>query len=185
MENRMEKEIPEFLLEMSRQINTQDNRITSDPIFMVCCDRPYITAEGYERYVEYTHDDGDHSVLFSTKEGSKLGIEHAQTWLLENEPELVKQWEEENDCELSNMDFAHEYEMGEFDSIENLDKVFVAESMEVIKACLTEVDAQAFIKRKQHDYPKLYIYVQSMYFCPQMMELRNWIMSLTASGAEE
>ena len=26
-----------------------------------------------------------------------------------------------------------------------------------IKSCLTESDAKAFIERKQHDYPKLYI----------------------------
>ncbi|MDB4326374.1 ead/Ea22-like family protein, partial [bacterium] len=51
--------------------------------------------------------------------------------------------------------------------------------MKVVKACLTEADANWFIKRKQHDYGKLYTYVYSMCYCPQMIELREWIISLT------
>ncbi len=32
----MNTTIPDFLLEMSKQINTQDNRITAEPIWQVC-----------------------------------------------------------------------------------------------------------------------------------------------------
>jgi hypothetical protein len=58
-------------------------------------------------------------------------------------------------------------------------KIHLQETEEVVKTCLTEADANWFIQRKQHDYPKLYTYAESMCFCPQMIELRNWIMSLT------
>ena len=50
------------------------------------------------------------------------------------------------------------------------------------KVFLTEEDANWFIKRKQHDYPKLYTYVESLCFCPQMIELRGWIKSLSQEG---
>ena len=83
-----------------------------------------------------------------------------------------------------------EYFLEHFDSDSDLDsldycfeKYCVEEYEDIVKsAFLTEADANWFINRKQHDYPKLYTYVESMYYCPQMIELRNWIMSLKATG---
>ena len=51
--------------------------------------------------------------------------------------------------------------------------------MKIINSHLTEEGAKQFIARKQHDYPKLYTYVYSMYHCNQMKELRSWIKGLS------
>ena len=57
--------------------------------------------------------------------------------------------------------------------------IHMQEVEETLVSCLTEADAQAVINRKQHDYPRLYIYATSLYWAPQMKELRNWILSIT------
>ena len=48
----MRTEIPDFLLKMSEQLNTQDNRITADPLWMVCYDKEYPTSEDYGEYYQ-------------------------------------------------------------------------------------------------------------------------------------
>jgi len=61
----MDIEIPEFLLEMSNQINTQDNRCTADPIWQVMCKRTRPTAEDYSDRFSFllTHKHLSHLVL--------------------------------------------------------------------------------------------------------------------------
>ena len=59
-----------------------------------------------------------------------------------------------------------------------IERLAMKKERTIIKSCLTEDDAMFFIKRKQHDYAPLYTYVESMVYCPQMIELRNWIKSL-------
>ena len=136
--------IPDFLIKMSEQMHSQDNRITADPIWFVCCDRPQITAEGYEEWFEVLDVNNEYEVIYSSKHDS-------------------------NSIDVYNLPDGQE--------------VFFMKSVRsVVRACLTESDANAFIKRKQHDYPKLYTYVESMHFCPQMVELRNWILSLGDSA---
>tara|TARA_R100000805_G_C3494359_1_gene27122 strand:- start:16 stop:315 length:300 start_codon:yes stop_codon:yes gene_type:complete len=92
----MNTEIPEFLLEMSKQLNEQDNRATDDPLFEVRYKKPHMQE------IEVT-----------------------------------------------------------------------------VNSHFTEVDANAFIKRKQQEYPELYTYAISMCYCESMKQLRNWIMSLS------
>ena len=99
-------EIPDFLLEMSEQMNSQPNRCTSHPLWQVRCKRYLITAEETE------------------------------------------------------------------------------ETEEIVTTHLTEADANWFIQRKQHDYPKLYTYVESAYWSPQLRELEDWIKQLTNKGGD-
>lgn len=69
----------------------------------------------------------------------------------------------------------------EASDLEGFRLIWVEEYEDVVMgAFLTEQDANWFINRKQHDYPKLYTYVTSMYFSVQMKELRAWIKGLTA-----
>ena len=168
---------PEFLLEMSKQMNTQNNRITADPIWMVCYDKKEITADGYHEFTEFAVNDVDYSIVYSTEEGSLCDNEWAITFLLEHYPEFCKTWEVENELSFDGFEFENEA----YDLPEEIEPYYMTRRREVVKACLTESDADWFIKRKQHDYSPLYTYVFSMYYCPQMIELRNWIKSLTTN----
>ena len=170
--------IPDFLLEMSEQLNTQDNRITAEPIWQVCYDKEHVTADGYESYVTYGDiSSGEYELIFSTEDGTAADNDRAIEYLKENHSAFCEFWSEEFGKDISEMDFDDE-----FCEMENLEiqQNFMTRRKEVVKSCLTEADAKWFIQRKQHDYPKLYTYVESMVFCPQMIELRNWIKSIKA-----
>jgi len=169
-------DIPHFLMKMSLQLNTQDNRITADPIWMVCYDKAHVTADGYHEYTEYAVSDGDYCLVYSTEDGTICDNDYAIRYLLENHDGFCERWCDENEAE-SFQEFNFENEI--YDLPKGIEEFHVRREQEVVKACLTESDAKYFIKRKQHDYPKLYTYVFSMCYCPQMIELRQWIMSLT------
>jgi len=77
------EQIPDFLLEMSRQINTQDNRITADPIWMVCYDKEHITADGFEEYIQWVDRDNEHHVICNNEDCSNMPIylkDHYPDW---------------------------------------------------------------------------------------------------------
>lgn len=180
----MNIEIPKFLIEMSEQINTQGNHMTADPIWQVCYDEKVLTEEGYEDGVRImAFNDGEPSMLYDSESCDDMShfIEDA----LENYPEIVDKTvnffkEELFDPEYNFKCFCFDdFEESEFNDPERYFLFRYKKVRTVVKSCLTEKDAEWFINRKQHDYAPLYMYVYSMVFCPQMIELREWIMSLT------
>ena len=177
------KEIPEFLLEMSKQLNTQDNRITAEPIFEVRCKRYLVTEQGYnESHWELHGRDSEGWPTYSTKGGFDNSDAHDEFY--DANEGWCDQWLVENDFNPCLEDFIEhfdfEYQKNSYEDWPNdYNVVHMQEVEETVKSCLTEADANDFIVRKQHDYPKLYTYAQSMVFCPQMIELRQWIMGLT------
>ncbi|MEL4303159.1 ead/Ea22-like family protein [Shewanella xiamenensis] len=188
-------EIPAFLLEMSQQMHQQSNRCTAEPIWQVRCKRYLPTEEGYdEHHWEIVDTDGGTALYRSDESDMKQALAE---WLAENDHQWCSNWLFDNDIETNNPDLTHihgpafdevfiEAFIDDFDVESDHDqlpdplkKFHLQETEEVIRSCLTEADARAFIARKQHDYPTLYTYVESMVFCPQMIQLRHWIMSLT------
>ena len=181
----MSTEIPEFLIEMSKQLNTQDNRITAEPIFNV----------QYTKWLTCADDRGDKTVVFISDGGEytefemddisgfcKYFSEYHSEWLAE----VLKNEDGDFQCLEEEIGDLNEINWVSFDWPESVDveKIDLQKTTEVVKSCLTESDAQWFIQRKQHDYPKLEIYVESMVFCPQMIELRKWIMGLTKEDGD-
>lgn len=164
--------LPDFLLEMSMQLNKQNNRITAEPMFCVYYDEKISAADGYEDGCIYCDGDGE------------IGnFEDLKKYLTKNHAEFC-------------IDVAESIESGDFDdfSEDELDTNDLPEGVfkwtyqnrpKFVKASLTEAGANQFIERKQHDYPKLYIYVESMIYCNQMIELRNWIKSITTGNQNE
>ena len=188
-------EIPAFLLEMSQQMHQQSNRCTAEPIWQVRCKRYLPTEEGYdEHHWEIVDTDGGTALYRSDESDIKQALAE---WLAENDHQWCSNWLFDNEIETNYPDIVHvngpaidevfiNAFIEDFDVESNHDqlpdplkKFHLQETEEVIRSCLTEADARAFIARKQHDYPKLYTYVESMVFCPQMIQLRHWIMSLT------
>jgi hypothetical protein len=182
----MNIEVPEFLIEMSNQIREQDNRMTAEPLYEVRCKRYIATEEDInESHWELHAPDGEGHPAYSTRDGADNCGAHDEFydhnevwcmgWLRDNEhPESL-------DSFVENFDF-EENSNRWFDWPEGYSLIHMQEIEETVKTCLTEYDANCFINRKQHDYPKLYTYVTSMVFCPQMIELRNWILSLSEAS---
>ena len=173
-------EYPKFLVEMSKQLNTQGNRMTADPLFEVRYKQSLVTEEGYnESHFEIISEEGD-TLYHSEKSDdySKLA-EH----LIENEEEWCNSWCEENEVELCGEAFIEyfkdNYDHELYDLPDDIKKLHMQEIEVTVNSHFTEADANAFIDRKQHDYPKLYTYAISMCYCWNMVELRQWIMSIT------
>jgi len=172
---------PKFLIEMSEQMNTEDVRCTAEPIWMVC----------YDKWLTCADDRGDKTILLLCDNGDNYleCDDDDYTPIFDYLKEYHEEWcmklitdsdEEEDDIdELSTWfdpDDMYNYSLPDGLTIEKLD---MQKERTIVKACLTEEDARYFIQRKQHDYAKLYTYVESMIYCPQMIELRAWIKSLT------
>ena len=170
-------EIPKFLLEMSKQMNDQDNRCTSEPVWVVCYDEWLTCADDRGDKTQLLVSDGDSWNAFDE-------VDEFISYLIDNkngDGELDKVLDL-HECEdlydlIQDFDDAELY-CGEL-NLESVESIDMQRVVHKIKYCLTEADANWFIKRKQHDYSKLYTYVESMNHCPQMIELRNWIMSLS------
>ena len=172
-------EIPKFLIEMSEQMNNEDNRCTADPIWMVVHDNWLTCADdrgdknilllcnGGDHYIEC--DEDDYTEIFTY-----LKEDHEE-WCME----LIREHDEEEDDidELSNW-FDPDDVFQSLPENVTIEKLAMQKEMKVINSHLTEEGAKQFIARKQHDYPKLYTYVYSMYHCNQMKELRAWIKSI-------
>jgi hypothetical protein len=177
--------LPAFLIEMSMQMHEQGNRMTADPIFQVRYKHYLVTAPDYNEHHWEIIEPDDGGTLYHSEVCDKQRLAE---WLVDYESDwcskwFMEQWEDEQ-CDKSDgvvFAFCDLFDVeNDFDELpDSLMKIHLQETEEVVKTCLTEADANWFIQRKQHDYPKLYTYAESMCFCPQMIELRNWIMSLT------
>lgn len=179
----MNKEIPDFLIDLSKQLNEQPSRSTAHPFYQVRCKRPYVTMEGYSSaYFDVYNDDG---VIFSSNwKNHGCKDEHLAEYLIENYHDWLCDTFE--DVEVIDVDFLLEnFDFDECDNLpEGLTKIWLQEVEEVVSTHLTLDAAEAFIRRKQHDYPKLFTYAESAYWSPQLRQLQDWIKSLTNQQSE-
>lgn len=181
----MNNKIPDFLIKMSKQLNEQNNRMTADPMFEVRYKTSLVTECGYnESHWEIFCDSG-HTLYHSEKSEN---LDDLASYLFQNESDWCKEWICENDLtdveldefafiELFNEHFDIDYNADELP--DDVKKLHMQEIEVTVSSHFTEADAQAFINRKQNDYPKLYIYATSLYFCESMKKLRSWIKDLT------
>lgn len=163
--------IPEFLMEMSQQMRTQDSRSTSHPFWQVRCHRYIPTEQGYNEH--HWEIIGDEGVVYSSLDP----IENFAAYLIENYPKFIIERNEHHDTDHMS-DWLDVFIDGENIPYE-LRLIYVQEIEEVVSTHFTEHDALGFIERQQHNYPKLYTYVESAYWSPQIRKLQDWIISLT------
>lgn len=179
-------ELPDFLIEMSKQINSQNNRMTADPLFEVRYKASLVTESGYnESHFEIFCDEG-YTLYHSEK--SKNYDELAE-YLFEYENEWCVSFMEDIGEEMDDNDYLTDSDFCQFfndefnpdlhDLPSEMKKLHMQEIEVTVNSHFTEADAQAFINRKQHDYPKLYIYAVSLCYCENMTKLRNWIKSIS------
>lgn len=181
--------IPDFLLEMSKQMHEQDNRITAEPIWQVRYRKNLLTADGYSDNFELVDRENDYDTVYSNDENSLANKDYALEYLLEHYEDWCLNWaryEVENEDDDLTKYFKNNFDVDDsWELPDDVEKHYLQEIEVVVKSCLTEADAKWFIWRKQHDYPKLYTYVESMIYCPQMIELRHWLLSLTEEKSED
>ena len=186
----MKTQIPQFLIEMSKQLNEQDNRITADPLFEVRYKKYLVTEEYYnQHHWEVINNEGD-SYYHSENDED---LNELAEYLFECHTEWCSEWLESEDIEHEmNPDdysvleafksvFNDKFNFSWHDLPDELKKLHMQEIEVTVNSHFTEADAKAFIARKQHDYPPLYTYVISMCFCEKMKQLRNWIKDLTSA----
>tara|TARA_R110001632_G_scaffold72697_3_gene167862 strand:- start:673 stop:1215 length:543 start_codon:yes stop_codon:yes gene_type:complete len=174
--------IPEFLVEMSQQMQSEHIRMMEHPIWQVCYDDKIPTKEDFcDGYRIFTREG---RVLFDSQSCADQFrfIDDA----VDNFGALVRSYNKEKnegDSEYSfsfkdDFDIDYNFEDSCFDDDDIYKKYYYTKVRTVVKSCLTEQEAVAYIKRRQHDHWPLYTYVYSMDYCPQMIELRNWIKGL-------
>ena len=165
-------EIPDFLVELSKQMNSDPVRCTSHPFWQVRCKRLIPTSEEHgDGRFEIIHD--CESIFYSELSGDDDFIDY----MAENFPDWVNNLKRNQQVE----DFEDLYIDWDFLNLPSgVDKVYLQEIEQVVWTGLTQSAAEQFIARKQHDYPKLYTWVESAYWSPQLRELQDWIKGLTA-----
>lgn len=175
-------EIPKFLLEMSDQINNQNNMMTADPLFEVRYKSYLITQEDYnESHWEIFCEDG--YTLYHSQDSEDFSA--LAEYMFDYDYDWCVNWFDykNTDLEFSESNFkdlfTDEFEPDYDDLPSDVKKLYLQEVEVTVNSHFTESDAQAFIDRKQHDYRELYIYAISMCYCKNMKKLRNWIKDLT------
>ena len=186
----MNVEIPDWLIEMSKQMSSDEKRGTAFPFWQVRNKVYLITEEGYSEH---------HFEIVNTEEGivlyrsdTDISFSDLAIDLYESEPDWCNGWLTEKDIEIFegknfedvfNESFDPELDCD--DLPDGYKKFYMQEVEEVLTTHLTKADAEWFIERKRHDYPNAYTYVASAYWSPQFRSLQDWIRALTGgkSGA--
>lgn len=179
-------EIPDFLLEMSRRMHTQNSRWTSDPFWQVR-HKDYLATEAgrSEHHFEVYYDS---SLIFRSDKDEHHELFSRIYQINSDMAKFIRDWcdyELSGDAEFDIDDEYIEYagdhfHIGLHDLHDELDLVYCQEIEKIVSTHLTESDANWFINRKQHDYQnKLYTYVESAYWSPEIKKLQAWVKSLT------
>ncbi len=159
--------LPNFIFEISEEINKQPNRCTSHPFWQVRCKRFVPTYDGYDEHHKVLVDDGG-----EFWRSDKCEESHIFDYL----EDYYSEWVEDNGG-IDQIKIGFDIEWFEFP--ENIVCLPVREVEEVVSTHLTQSDADWFIERKQHDYPPLYTWVESAYWSPQIKQLQDWLKCLT------
>lgn len=138
----------DFLTEYSKKLQSQDNRATADPIYLVCDVYDVIINEDYSPS-GMGHDIETRCVYKNLRNPDDGGIE-----------------EEDLDeyCKENNV------------APDELEKLTVAEMPYVVNAHLTDEGAQLYIIQNKHNLHKPYTYANSLYRCHDMIDLRKFLM---------
>ena len=148
-----------MLKEIQENLNTQDNRATANPIFIVY---------DWERIP--SHSDYTDKFMFVDNEGK----------IAENREDLIA-FLEDNDCcgklpkeELKEMDDNSLIEWIKENGFETIDKVYYIKKRVFINIFFTEKAANDFIKQNHYHYTKdVHTYVACLWRNPEMQYIRK------------
>lgn len=150
----MNTKIPQKLLDIAEQLNTQDNLGTSEPIFLV------------EEIVRIYGFDGNN--------------DHKHVWLVNDEEcsaEENAQIDRIVDSYLDEFTWPH-------DDGAHYVKVRYKERWNFVTACFTRQAAEDYIKANKHNLHSPRVYVASGNRNEEWIFVRNWLMGLVAAEPE-
>jgi len=129
------------------EMKTQDGRCTADPIYVV---------KVKERIYGMDPDYGDDNYCYVDEDFNECHPDdlHAEYGITEEQ-----------------------FENGENGGYDQLQKVYYIEKNRVVNFHFTEKAAQRFIDANRHNLNKPFIYVDSLYRCYEMIDIRNFLMS--------
>jgi hypothetical protein len=174
--------IPDYIIELSKQMNESPNRCTAHPFWQVRT-YEYLPTDS-ERNVDHWVLCDDEGVFF---ESNKNDYRDLAKVVKDRYPEYFSSVVEEYRSihgkfkeVLDVDDFASAFDI-EYEELPlEVDRVFMQKVETVVWTGLTEAAANQFIKRKSHDYPSgLFTYVESAYWSPQFADLIEWIKALS------
>jgi hypothetical protein len=138
-----------FLTELSKKIQTQDNRFTEHPIYLVCDVYDVIVDDDYTP-TGMGHDIETRYVYKNPEDSDYGGIEESDV---------------DEYCKENNVDK------------DDLERLYVAEMPYTVNAHLTDEGAKQYILSNRHNLHKPYTYANSLYRCHDMIELREFLLN--------
>lgn len=157
----MKATIPQWLIELSKELATQDGRATADPAFAV---REQVTLPCHD----YFDPDGWQavSVDYCSKSPFFEDPSDAVAWV--NESESVDLTAD--DMRLGDLAAKGTYRLWP-----------VFRSMRIVNTFLTDKAARQYIEENRHHLDAPDVFVISLNRCHEMIRLRKWILSLQSS----
>lgn len=141
---------PEQLFAIRNELQTQDNAITADPLFVVFQEeRIYGVSQDYQTN-GYTWVGEDDSSVTADDDEAKV---------------LDKLLDDDRELSIGGVTYQ---------------RVWYRIVPRFVTACLTRNGAEAFIARNGHNLTKPYIYVESLHRNEEMIALREHLMKETA-----
>jgi hypothetical protein len=174
----------DFIDNVRKNLNTQNDRSTSYPLFCVF-EKKEIVVDGeydfdYEVFVD--EEDSENYVNCNDEEWQLKFIE-----VFEDEIEdFIEEMKETNQWDEEEYDLTDKEEIKRFvDKITNIScsflydwgyairKIYIKENDEFVTACFTEEGANNYLKINGHNLKKPFIYVTSLYRNEEMITIRN------------
>jgi hypothetical protein len=145
------------MIDIGKEIRTQDNRITDSPIFVVEQKvRDYGFSEDYVEDFEWINDEGE---TVSEDDVNDILEEHN------------KDVEEEEMVEFVDLD---DYNCEEF----NLRKVYYKDRWQFVTACFTEKGCEEYLKINEHNLKEARIYAFGSYRNDEFRSVREYLLKL-------
>lgn len=150
------KTLEEKLKETGIQLMTQDNRCTDNPMFIVQQKRSF---------------------------GCEPGEGNYDVWLDSDWDEV----DEETGKKLDELDDAFEWDLKQEDRdmLNSHTKRGIKEYWDFCMAAFTEEGCKEYLRRNGHNLNQPRIYVESWNRCPEMLEIREFLLSLATKGEQE
>jgi hypothetical protein len=153
------------LNKIQNNLKTQDNRITSDPLFVVFQKRRVSADSNFSESYWFVLDSE------TTCENHK----ELREWL-EGNCDFLKYNNGIDHNNISDETQVEDYKVEEMAENEGFEKYYYQDIDIFVTACFTEEGAKDYLRQNQHNLTKPYIYVTSLYRNDEMIGIRELLM---------
>lgn len=156
------------LKEIAKEIRTQDNMITANPIFILFELEKIPTLEDYAENTEYAWIEGEYTPMGKTKEEV---IKKCKEWDLDLPDNIADMNDYDFDSWIDDMDFMYKHQYIEVKSYR--------------QAFFTKKSLEEHLKANKHHYKNPHISCVSLWRNPEMNAIRDALMENRFTELEE